>query len=362
MRLSILTFGLLLVASGCTSTAYDPGSGGGGSAGSGGGGSAGSGGGGGGSAGTGGGGGGGGGVAAGTEQSGPLAADATWTGLNHVTGDVTIASGATLTIDAGALVQFDAGKAIIVNGSIKVTGTTASTVNFAPLQMPGSWAGIEVNAGGSAAISYADLAMPATGISCAAGAAACAADHVKIHDYSSLGLSIQSAAAFSYLDVEKGSSGGLYVNAGAADTVTVTDSIFHITGGDAATCDGGNLTFQYNKSYGNGGTTPGQHCACHFNSMGTMLIDHNDFTDSTYGFMASNMNATSKVNNNNFTGDMNSYGTAGTNINAMADLSKNYWGAATAPVIGGNTTNQKDGQGMPADAFYATAVLGTGPR
>ena len=362
MRLTTLGFGLVFIASACTSTAYDPNGsgGGGGAAGSGAGGSAGSAG----SAGSGGGAGSGGsgGASGGAVKSGALSADETWSGLNHVTGDVTVASGVTLTVSDGALVQFDTGKAIIVNGTIKVTGTASSPAGFAPLQMPGSWGGIEINAGGSAAISYADLANPATGISCATGAAACAGDHIKIHDYSGMGLSIQSAATFSYLDVERGGSGGIFINAGAADTVTVTDSTFHLTGGDAVICDGGNLTFQFNKSYGNGGATPGQHCASHFASTGTMLIDHNDFSDSTYGLMASGMNAMSKVNNNNFSGDMNAYGTAGSNVNPMANLKQNYWGGATAPPIGGNTTNQKDAKGMPADAFFTTPVAGTGPR
>jgi hypothetical protein len=362
MRPKALAFALLLVASGCSSTAYEPGGGmnNGGGGGTGGGGSGGAGGsGGGGSAGSGGGGGSAGGGAA---KSGTLSADEMWSGLIHVTGDVTVASGVTLTIAAGTLVQFDAGKAIVVNGTLTVSGTSASNVAFAPLQMPGSWAGVEVNAGGKATISYADMAMPSTGITCASGAAGCAGDHLKIHDYSAMGLSIAAAATFDYLDVEKGGAGGIYVNAGAADTVKVTDSTFHVTGGDAVICDAGNLTFQYNSSYGNGGATPGQHCACHFASTGTMLIDHNDFNDSTYGSMLSGMNAMSKVNNNNFSGDQIAYGTAGTNVSAMADLSQNYWGSATPPIIGGNTTNQKSAQGLPANAFYTSPVAGTGPR
>src|SRR5439155_882795 len=61
-------------------------------------------------------------------------------------------------------------------------------------------------------------------------------------------------------------------------------------------------------------------------------------------------------------GDANQYGTSGANVNAMADLSQNYWGGATSPVIGGNTTDQKNAQGIPANAFFTTAVAGTGPR
>ena len=78
--------------------------------------------------------------------------------------------------------------------------------------------------------------------------------------------------------------------------------------------------------------------------------------------MAGAMNATSKVNNNNFVGNADLYATSGSNVNAMADLSQNYWGGTTAPIIGGNTTNQKNAQGIPANAFFTAPVAGTGPR
>jgi hypothetical protein len=364
MRLTTLACGILLVVSGCVSTAYDPGAGGGNGTGAGagngtgGGNGAGNGGGGAGA----GGGGGGGGAVNGTAKTGAIAADETWSGAIDVTGDVTVNTGVTLTVAEGALVQVAAGKAILVNGTIKVTGSAAMPVSFKPVQMGTTWNGIEIHAGGSGNIVYADFASPTTGFTCATGAAACVADHVKVHDYSAIGISVSSAATLSYLTVEKGGSGGLFINAGTADTVKVTDSLFHLTGGDAVIGDGGNLTLQYSKAYGDGGATPGVHCACHFASTGTMLIDHNDFNGSTYGFMAGGMNATSKVNNNNFTGDANAYGTSGANVNAMADLSQNYWGGATSPVIGGNTTNQKNAQGLPANAFFAAPVAGTGPR
>ncbi|MDB4969366.1 MAG: hypothetical protein JWN44_5055, partial [Myxococcales bacterium] len=309
-----------------------------------------------------GGGGGGSGGAVGTTKTGPIAADETWTGAISMTGDVTVNAGVTLTVAEGALVQVAAGKALLVNGTIKVVGTAAAPSSFKPIQMGMAWGGIEVNAGGSANLVYADFAQPTTALTCAAGAAACVADHIKVHDYTSVGVSVQSSATFTYLSIEKGGGGGILINAAAADTVKITDSTFHLTGGDAVIADGGNLTMQYSKSYGDGGASPGVHCACHFATPGTLLVDHNDFAGSSYGFMAGAMSATSKVNNNNFTGNTDAYGTSGSNVNAMADLSQNYWGGATAPAIGGNTTNQKNAQGLPANAFFATPVAGTGPR
>lgn len=346
MRLTSLAFGLVLIVSGCTTTAYDPGSGGGsgGSGGTGGGGSAGSGGGG--SAGS-GGGGSGGGSGVGADKSGTLSADETWTGAINVTGDVTVASGVTLTVADGALVQVAAGKAIIVQGSIKIEGTAATGVTFTPNPTPGTWNGIQVQMGGSAAISYAQLKYPTTGLSCAAGAASCAMDHSKVLNFSSTGLLMQTKATLDHVTVDTGGSGGIVINAAAGETVTITDSIFHHTGGDAVIGNSGNLTLQYSHVYGDmTGGSAGVHCAMHIATTGVVLADHNILEDVNYGMMASNTDATSKINLNNFLG----YGTAssaggggpyspasGTTINPGVDLTNNYWNGDQPPTNTGTT-------------------------
>jgi hypothetical protein len=93
-----------------------------------------------------------------------------------------------------------------------------------------------------------------------------------------------------------------------------------------------------------------------------LLVDHNDFTGSSVGFMASGMNAMSKVNFNNFNGNASVYSPPGTaTLSPSADLSKNYWGGAP-PNLAPNTTNQRNAQGLPTDAYYDNAVMGTGPR
>jgi hypothetical protein len=64
------------------------------------------------------------------------------------------------------------------------------------------------------------------------------------------------------------------------------------------------------------------------------------------------MNATSKVMYNNFSSNPEAiYSSLGA-INATADLSHDYWGAATPPAITGNTTNQ----GTAGTAYYSTAL------
>ena len=299
MRLSALAFGLALAVTGCTTTAYDPGSGG--SGGTGGGGSAGSGGGGSGGGGTGGSGGGGSTGGVGTDKSGTLSADETWSGAITMSGDVTVAAGVTLTISDGTLIQVAAGKALIIAGTLKISGTSATGVTFTPNPTPGTWDGIQVESGGGATISYAQLNYPTTGLSCAAGATACAMDYSKVANYGSVGITLSVAATMDHVTVDTGGSGGILIQGGASDTVTITHSIFHHTGGDAVIADSGNMTLQYSHMYGDMvGGGAGVHCATHIATSGVIMADHNILEDANYGLMASDMAATSKINYNNF--------------------------------------------------------------
>ena len=362
MRLKALVFGVLLAVSGCVSTAYDPGSGGAGGTGGGGAGGGGSGGaGGGGSAGSGGGGSGGGSGGVGANKSGPITSDQTWSGAISDSGDVTVNPGVTLTIADGALVQVAAGKSILVQGTLKVTGTSATGVNFAPNPTPGTWDGIQVQSGGSATISYATLKYPTTGLSCATGAVGCAMDHSKVLNYSSTGLSLSVTATIDHVTVDTGGSGGVVVLAGANDTVTITDSIFHHTGGDAVVVDSGNITLKYSHMYGDmvGGSS-GVHCATHLATMGVVLADHNILEDANYGLMASGMAASSKINLNNFVGygsgsTGGAYSPAGaTTITPGVDLTNNYWNGQAPPTNTGTT--------LTTTMYQTTEVPGCGPR
>jgi hypothetical protein len=341
------------LASGCVTTAYDPGSGGGASGGTGGGASGGSGG---------GGSGGGGGGATGTPKSGTISADETWSGAISVTGDVTIASGATVTIADGTLIQVGGGFQIIVNGAITVSGTAAAGVSFMPNPTPGTWDGIQVNAGGKANLSWATFQYPTTALACASGAAICQADHIKVTNFTATGITVQSAATFAHITVETGGAGGLLESAGAADTVTITDSIFHHTGGDAVIVSSGNLTLSYSHIYGDAaGGNSGVHCATHITTTGVVLADHNILEDANYGLMASSMAATSKLNLNNIlgygsgtTGGAYIEATPGVKLDPGVDLTNNYWNGQAPPTNTGTT--------LVTTTYQNTQVPGCGPR
>ncbi len=73
-----------------------------------------------------------------TTHSGTLSNDQTWLGgyVHHVTGDVTIASGVTLTIEPGAVVKFDRFKGITVSagGRLSAMGSVAQPVYFTSIR------------------------------------------------------------------------------------------------------------------------------------------------------------------------------------------------------------------------------------
>ena len=106
--------------------------------------------------------------------AGTISANETWRGWNvyHVTGDLAIANGATLTINPGAIVKFDAGVSLTVNsgGALNAIGTRAQPIVFTSVKddehggdtngdgdvttaQPGDWTTIKV-AGGAAHFSH----------------------------------------------------------------------------------------------------------------------------------------------------------------------------------------------------------------
>jgi len=78
-----------------------------------------------------------------TPASGTLSADTDW-GTNariHVTGDLTVAAAATLTIGEGTVVKLASGADLNINGSLDITGTAAHPVVFAPATAGSAWGG-----------------------------------------------------------------------------------------------------------------------------------------------------------------------------------------------------------------------------
>lgn len=87
------------------------------------------------------------------DKSGTISSNETWTGIIHVTGDVKVATGVNLTINAGTLVRFTENYKIESLGQIQAVGTVGSRIVFEPHPILntsgvffGVWCGAEVDA------------------------------------------------------------------------------------------------------------------------------------------------------------------------------------------------------------------------
>jgi len=108
--------------------------------------------------------------AQGTNVSGPIVIDTIWDlgGSPYiVTGDVTVLSGVTLTIEPGVIVKFDGFYSISVNGTLIAIGTETDRINITSNNLtpnPGNWFRIQINSNGHAEVKYCNITYGGHGI------------------------------------------------------------------------------------------------------------------------------------------------------------------------------------------------------
>jgi parallel beta-helix repeat protein len=68
-----------------------------------------------------------------TDVSGTISSNTTWTKANSpyvVTGNITVSSGVTLTVEAGVTVKFNTSKVLLINGALIAIGTSSDSIRF----------------------------------------------------------------------------------------------------------------------------------------------------------------------------------------------------------------------------------------
>lgn len=251
------------------------------------------------------------------EKAGTIAGDETWSGEITLIGDVTIAAGATVTVEPGTAITAQNGVTLRVHGALDVGGTAAEPVSMLPAAGATTWSGVVAEAGGGVRLAYAEGTDVATLLYCHAGAARCELDHV---DFAGISQAIvaEGTATVTASRIVDISNGGLTVR-GDGD-LTVRDSYVLTSQGDLIVQTGGTLLVEYSEI----GDTQGSydHCNFHIGAAGALTITRTNIVNGVYGMMLGGTTG-AVITNNNWTG--NDFDVSEVGVNTAVDLRNNYW-------------------------------------
>lgn len=234
-----------------------------------------------------------------------IAADTTWSGTHDITVPTTIAPGVTVTVAAGTTLQIAPTANVLVNGTLKIQGTSAAKVTVRATT--GSYHG-GFKVGG----------MPTAG-----------------------------TFEASYL-VQDG--GGIVTNPGS--TTTLTDSKMWNASGDFLIMYGGAVTATYSQFGADPGDTDTTHCNIHTAGAALDLeITNSNIAGVPYGLMLyGGQNAV--LTSNNWFG--NTAADVDTNPRVSADLSGSWFDGEAPVAVGGAT--------LTLDNLATARIPGAGVR
>ncbi len=217
----------------------------------------------------------------------------TWADGKAIDANLTISEGARVVIAPGATITVAAGVAITIKGTLEV----ASTTTHAKLTGMG-WTGLVVASGGTLSADGLDIEKAASAIWTQTGnkdatftnGVIDGATPFKMEAGSKLAVSKSNVRATagsaiagtftaSYMEYDKGTSGGLTLN-DPVGSMTISDSILKgAGGGDYVISSAGKLIkLEYT-------TISGSHCGLHFTAVDQFQLDHVSDDTNSYGAM-----------------------------------------------------------------------------
>jgi tetratricopeptide (TPR) repeat protein len=131
-----------------------------------------------------------------------------WSGTQIVQGDVTVDSGATLTISPGTNVLFANGAKLTVNGTLNAIGTSTDTIRFDKTLGSSTWGGIQFTPGSSGSVQYCSISNATNAISLNGTSTPVIAND-RIYNCSNYGIYCYSASPHLYHNKIYGVSYGL---------------------------------------------------------------------------------------------------------------------------------------------------------
>jgi hypothetical protein len=233
--------------------------------------------------------------------SGTIMSDTSWSGTTRIKATTTIPPGVTVTVPAGATLNFANSANIVVQGTLRVEGTSAAKVIMQSEPGASYWGPISVS--GSLDVNYGDF------------------------------------------------TGGSINTQGTAASLVITDTKMYRAGGDYIIMNGGSINMTYSQVGAGAGQTDSTHCNLHINSATSITVTNSNINNAPYGLMFyGGINA-------NFTRN-NWYGANTKDVDTAQGVSgdfSNGWFEKGAPQAGPGAT-------LTANNLAAARLTDVGPR